>query len=425
LRDPTKKVGDLRNRSIKQVNEKFNDFMPVKSTSKKAKSPSKSKTLRSPVKEVTRRVDPKVKLQLFVLAGGRCQFDGCPHYLIEHHLTHKRGIFAQMAHIVAFSKKGPRGNVLDRPEDINNVDNLMLLCPTCHKLIDDNPEEHPREQLEAFKKDNEERIFRLTAMAPDRKTTVVIITAKIGGQPVKISQAEINEAIAPRHAASRGGRHIDLSTFDDDSPQFFELAEKKIRKELKEVIESTLSEDGTNHISLFVLGPMPLLILAGNIVGDKIACDLYQKHRDTQDWVWKDGGEPVRYRVDQLKAGDTKGEVALVLSLSGKIDINRGPADVLETATIYEITLDGRLPEPGFLRAREDLEAFRDTYQKVLRQIGFAHGRLEHLHIFPAAPAPVCVQLGRGLMPKHDPILVVYDDDKRHGGFTKILEVNN
>lgn len=407
------------------MNEKFNDFMPVKSTSKKAKSPSKSKTLRSPVKEVTRRVDPKVKLQLFVLAGGRCQFDGCPHYLIEHHLTHKRGIFAQMAHIVAFSKKGPRGNVLDRPEDINNVDNLMLLCPTCHKLIDDNPEEHPREQLEAFKKDNEERIFRLTAMAPDRKTTVVIITAKIGGQPVKISQAEINEAIAPRHAASRGGRHIDLSTFDDDSPQFFELAEKKIRKELKEVIESTLSEDGTNHISLFVLGPMPLLILAGNIVGDKIACDLYQKHRDTQDWVWKDGGEPVRYRVDQLKAGDTKGEVALVLSLSGKIDINRGPADVLETATIYEITLDGRLPEPGFLRAREDLEAFRDTYQKVLRQIGFAHGRLEHLHIFPAAPAPVCVQLGRGLMPKHDPILVVYDDDKRHGGFTKILEVNN
>lgn len=420
-----KNVGGLRNRSIKQVNEKFTDFMPVKPTSKKAKSPLKTKKLRSPVKEVTRRVDPKVKLQLFVLAGGRCQFDGCPHYLIEHHLTHKRGIFAQMAHIVAFSKKGPRGNVLDRPEDINNVDNLMLLCPTCHKLIDDNPEEHPREQLEAFKKDNEERIFRLTAMAPDRKTTVVIIAAKIGGQAVKISQAEINEAIAPRHAASRGGRHIDLSTFDDDSPQFFELAEKKIRKELKEVIESTLSEDGTNHISLFVLGPMPLLILAGNIVGDKIACDLYQKHRDTQDWVWKDGGEPVRYRVDRMLEGKDKGMVALVLSLSGKIEIDRLPPDVFEAATIYELTLDGRLPEPGFLRTRDDLEAFRDTYQKVLRQIGVDHGRLEHLHIFPAAPAPVCVQLGRGLMPKHDPILVVYDDDKRHGGFTKILEVNN
>jgi hypothetical protein len=253
----------------------------------------------------------------------------------------------------------------------------------------------------------------------------VIITSKIGGQAVKISQAEINEAIAPRHAASRGGRHIDLSAFDDDGPQFFELAEKKIRKELKEVIESTLSEDGTNHISLFVLGPMPLLILAGNILGDKVACDLYQKHRDTQAWLWKEDGDRVRYRVDHVREGREKGDVAFVLSLSGKIDMDRLPPDVLETATIYELTLDGRLPEPGFLRTRDDLEAFRDTYQKALRQIGFDHGRPERLHIFPAAPAPVCVQLGRGLMPKHDPVLVVHDDDKRHGGFTKILEVNN
>lgn len=399
--------------------------MPTKSPDKKAKQPSKSKTPRSPVREVTRQIDPRVKLQLFVVAGGRCQFDGCPHYLVEHHLTHKRGIFAEMAHIVAFSQKGPRGDVTDRPEDINNVDNLMLLCPTCHKLIDDNPDEHPREQLEAFKRDNEERIFRLTSMAPDRKTTVVIITSKIGGQAVRISPAEINEAIAPRHAVTRGGIHIDLSAFDDDDPAFFELAAKKIGRDLQEVIRTTMSEEGTNHISLFVLGPMPLLILAGNILGDKVACDLYQKHRDTQQWVWKQNGEPVRYRVDRVKEGDDKCKVALVISLSGKIEIDRLPANVVEAATIYELTLDRRLPEPGFLRTRDDLEAFRDAYQRALRQIGFDHGRLHQLHIFPAAPAPVCVQIGRGLMPKHDPILVVHDDDKRHGGFTKILEVNS
>lgn len=399
--------------------------MPSTKSKLKERLNSKSESSNSSVQEVTRQVDSKVKILLFVLAGGRCQFDGCPHYLIEHHLTHKRGLFAQMAHIVAFSKKGPRGNVTDRPEDINNVDNLMLLCPTCHKLIDDNPLEHPREQLEAFKKDNEERIFRLTAMAPDRKTTVVIITGKIGGQAVKISQAEINEAIAPRHGASRDGIHIDLSAFDDDDPAFFELSAKKIRKDLEQVIRSSMSDEGTSHISLFVLGPMPLLVLAGNIIGDKIACDLYQRHRDTENWVWKKAGESIRYRLDQLKAGDAKDEVVLVLSLSGKIDVNRLPAVVPQTATVYVLTLDGRLPEPGFLRTRDDLEAFRSTYQKALRQIGFDHGRLERLHIFPAAPAPICVQVGRGLMPKQDPTLVVYDDDKRHGGFTKILEVNN
>jgi len=399
--------------------------MSIKRTNKKAKLPSTTNTHHSPVKDVTRKIKPQVQLQLFVLAAGRCQYDGCPNYLIEHHLTHARGIFAQMAHIVAFSKKGPRGEVTDRPEDINNVDNLMLLCPICHKLIDDTPEDHPREQLQAFKKDHEERIFRLTGMAPDRQTTVVIITSKIGGQPVKISQAQINEAIAPRHSASRGGIHIDLSAFDDDDPRFFELAAEKIRKSLEGVIDSTMKEEGTNHISLFVLGPMPLLTLAGNIIGDKVACDLYQRHRDTENWVWKEEErEAVGFGVEKVKAGSDKDVVALVLSLSGKIDVNALPVEILDAGTIYELTLDGKAPNPGFLRTREDLGSFRDAYQKTLRQIGFDHPGLKQLHVFPAAPAPVVVQCGRGLMPKVDPALVVYDDDKRFGGFTKILEVN-
>ena len=42
---------------------------------KKPKLDSKNELPSRPVIEVTRKVDPKVKLQLFVLAGGRCQFD--------------------------------------------------------------------------------------------------------------------------------------------------------------------------------------------------------------------------------------------------------------------------------------------------------------------------------------------------------------
>ncbi len=79
--------------------------MPTTITSTKAKTPLQRKTPLSPVKDVTRHIKISVQLQLYVLAGGRCEFDGCPNYLIEHHLTHTRGNFAQMAHVVAFSKK--------------------------------------------------------------------------------------------------------------------------------------------------------------------------------------------------------------------------------------------------------------------------------------------------------------------------------
>lgn len=398
--------------------------MPETTTRKRAKKPLVPSTPHSAVVDVTRDIKKAVQLLLYVKAGGRCEFDGCNKYLIEHHLTHTRGNFAQMAHVVAFSKKGPRGEVTDRPEDINSIENLMLLCHPCHKLIDDNPDEHSREELEAYKNAHEERVFRLTGIAPDRQTTIVTIKSKIGSQAVKISQGEINDAIAPRYAASRTGVEIDISALDDEGPDFYQVAAKKVKQSLDRAIESTMSDESTNHISLFALAPMPLLVLAGNILGDKVPCDLYQKHRDTQDWSWKQDGDAVRYKLIRLRTGPDSKKVALVLSLSGTIDTHDLPEDFKTDGTVYELTLDGTAPHPGFLHRVEDLKNFRDAYQRALREIGTNHGKIEHLHLFPAVPAPVAVACGRELMPKIDPILVVYDNDKRHGGFKKILEVN-
>src|SRR5947207_14763113 len=98
---------------------------------------------RSPVATIaSRQIKHLAQLLLFVRAGGRCQFDGCNEYLLEHPLTLTRGNFGQMAHVVAFKKDGPRGSG-PRPKDINDVGNLMLLCPSCHKLIDTHPDKYP------------------------------------------------------------------------------------------------------------------------------------------------------------------------------------------------------------------------------------------------------------------------------------------
>lgn len=399
----------------------------MRSTKPKPKKASpKAKTPLSPVIDVTRKIKVPVQILLFVRAGGRCEFDGCNRYLTEHHLTHKRGNFAQMAHVVAFSENGPRGNVSNRPEDINEVDNLMLLCHPCHKLIDDSPDEHSREVLEAYKKAHEDRVFLLTGTSPDRQTTAVGIRAKIGTKPTKrVSPGDINSAVAPRYSATREGFDIDLNAMPDEGPEFYELAKKKVQNDLERVVETTMSEDKTNHLSVFPLAPMPILIYAGSILGDKVGCDLYQKHRDTQDWTWKKDGEPVRYKFQELRNGKDHKKVALLISLSGTIDVDALPANVVTDATLYEITLDGVDPHPGFLRRKDDLDNFREVYQRALRAIGTKHGKLDSLHLFPAAPAPIAFTCGRGLMPKADPTILVYDEDKRLGGFTKILEVNN
>jgi hypothetical protein len=92
------------------------------------------------IKPKARRVPAMTRLFLYVHAGGRCEFDGCNAYLLEHHVTSASGNFAEMAHIWAFSDAGPRPNA--QQDDVHASENLMLLCPKCHKLIDDRPDEY-------------------------------------------------------------------------------------------------------------------------------------------------------------------------------------------------------------------------------------------------------------------------------------------
>ena len=57
----------------------------------------------SPVQQA-RQVPYPTQIYLFSIAGGRCEFQGCNHYLLEHPLTLTKGNYAQEAHIVALRK---------------------------------------------------------------------------------------------------------------------------------------------------------------------------------------------------------------------------------------------------------------------------------------------------------------------------------
>lgn len=357
-------------------------------------------------------------------ACGRCEFDGCNTYLFEHHLTHAEENFSQMAHIVAFKPDGPRGGAGARPEDINNIDNLMLLCPPCHHLIDERPAEYPREVLEKYKKNHEERIRRLTDIKPDSKTTVVQLKSRVGKQVVGIPAPEVYKAISPRYAEDPQGVIIDLTNIDGQDKAFYTAAKRTIERRVELLYEPGMEVNKTRHISLFALAPIPLLVFLGSRLSNKVAVEPYQRHRDTEDWVWKTDGEPAEYKFHRLRKGADDTSVALMLSLSGSTHLSDLPAEIDERFFIYEITLATGTPRPGFLRMREDLARFKDVYEEARSSIRRDHAGLTALHLFPAVPAPVAVLCGRELLPKVDPVLIVYDRDKNSGGFQQILRVN-
>ena len=51
-----------------------------------------------------------VRLRLWVASAGRCEFKGCNEYVWRNGLTLSEGNFADVAHIIASSEDGPRGN---------------------------------------------------------------------------------------------------------------------------------------------------------------------------------------------------------------------------------------------------------------------------------------------------------------------------
>jgi len=175
------------------------------------------------VRVPTRKIPEHTRLQLCVRAGGRCEFDSCNEYLFEHPLTYRTGIFGEMAHMVAFRRAGPRGRG-SRPVDINNEKNLMLLCPTCHKLIDDNPCDYSLQTLQEYKTNHEARIRHVTALGQERRTAVLVFRALIEGDTVTVPVDQIVEATAPRYPLTPEPLRIDLTGIPGSSAAFYTMA---------------------------------------------------------------------------------------------------------------------------------------------------------------------------------------------------------
>ena len=387
------------------------------------KTRTTTKSIQSPVYTPGRRIPEWSRILLFTRAGGRCEFDGCPRYLLEHHVTFAEGNFAQFAHIVAFSVVGPRG-FKQRPGDIHDLTNLMLLCPTCHKLIDDNPGRFSRATLEGYKKSHEDQIFHLAGLRPEMKTSVLVVKSKIGEQTVEIPFDHILEAISPRYPFTKKGLTIDLTQLSTKGGSFTSAACEAIRDQIHGFLSASGEVKDSKHISLFALAPIPVLMFLGSELSNKVPLDLFQRHRDTERWRWKNPGQAVQYAFKQIRKGTDAVKAALLLSLSGTVELARLPPEIDGTYSIYEVSPSNCAPDPTILKTRADLEAFRLTYQQAIATITRDHPGITDLSLLSAIPAPIAILCGRELLPRAHPAVRVYDYEKSKGYYYE-LTINN
>lgn len=369
--------------------------------------------------------DEKTVFMIWMRAGGRCQFRGCNSDLLEHlpsATPHKR--LGYVAHVVAASPGGPRGDVIRSPLLSNDIRNVMLLCDGCHRTIDSHEQRanYPEALLLEMKQEQEARIKMLVGLGEDRASHVLCYGADIGKQESNLAMDRIGRAMLPeRYPASMDPIKIEVQGLAsrDSDPSFWTTQQQNLRTLFDRRVKPRLEARELPHLSVFAIAPQPLLMELGRLLGDIGEHEVRQLHREPPGWRWAEDGTPLQFSV--RRPTSFKGIPALVLGVSAPISDERITSVLGDDISIWSISADA--PGNDVMRRKEDLSRFRREVRAILADIKAAHGEKAVISVFPALPVSAAVEVGRVWMPKADLPLHVYDQQPAPRGFVPALMI--
>lgn len=353
----------------------------------------------------------KIVAELWWRAAGRCEFNGCQKPLYKHGVTMQNCNLSNCAHIIAASPDGARGESELSPDERNDISNIMLMCPECHRFIDHEGKDlYSVDQLREMKKHHEERMEMLTGLKEDKQARIVTFSSKIGNAEPYFNEATLHDALLPEFYPSADGI-IELNanwyTPDNGWEQFWEEEEKSINFACQNKILTTLPHWQKKRIALFAFAPMPSLVKLGTILNNKHDVEVFQLMRGPASWKWRNDDD-VEFEIKRPE--NTFGIPVLVFSLSFPIG-TRIRERFGDSGSIWEFTISK--PDTNFLTSKRMLHKFCSEIEQLLDEIRRQTNK-DELHVFMAMPVACAVELGRTWMQKPNMSLLLYDYDTRY-----------
>ncbi len=356
---------------------------------------------------------------LIAMAGGRCQFKGCGKKLFQNEDTLTKGNFSNMAHIIASSPDGPRGN--EESHDLSaDINNIILLCPQHHKEVDTHKEKYPADVLKEMKVYQEKKVDELLNGLCYSTMERIQFTSPIKGtSKVAIDDYLTIEAL---RSINRNPSHpepikIDIeSTGGYGSKNYWKNSVDQLMNKYKTIIRPYFNHPDT-AFAIFPIAPIPLIAKLGELFGDKVPVEIFQKFRTPNTWEWRSKERCNSFTLERLTRADGNiFKVAIILSLTSEIAEER-VLKVYNPGIIYVLHAD----KIGVdcISSLEDLSAFWHKYQEICDRIK-NKDQLSEAAVFPAVPVSAAFEIGRRYMPGAYPILTLYDEDD---GFFETLKI--
>jgi hypothetical protein len=319
---------------------------------------------------------------------------------------------------------GSRGNQGIAKDELNDINNLMLVCHECHQKLDGphGSVRYAATLLRFMKNEHEERVERITGIAESKKSQVLLYGANIGDHSSPLSYREAAAALFPdRYPASDAPIELSMvnSSFSDRDPAFWRIEVENLRRKFEKRVRERLAFGEVDHLSVFSLAPQPLLILLGTLLGDIAPSDVYQRHREPSTWKWPRDVATEDFELREPAAAS--GTPVLVLASSATVIEERITSLLGEGASIWRVTLP--TPHNDAIKSRDQLSRLRSLLRLALDRIKAAYSQSTVLHVFPAAAISVAVEFGRVRMPKADMPWLIYDQVNARGGFIPTLSI--
>lgn len=350
-------------------------------------------------------------------AAGRCQF--CNKELFVDPFTLEDNNNSNLAHIVASSPDGPRGDSARSHMLSDKIENLMLMCLEHHHLIDQNEDIYTEEVLLQMKEEHERRVRELTETITVPQTEMILFSAKIKNKDAVtlLPKQAVSAFIGHKFPSSTTGIKIEPCDINDyHSKEYWKKQIANISYLYNTKIIPFIEYNPDTTFSVFPLAPIPLIALLGSIMGDKVSAEVYQKFREPDTWKWKSNDITNTFECSKRVIMEGK-KAALVLSLTNEIVDDRVmkayDADIIYTVKASRLGVDN-------IQSMLDLDKFWHAYQETCDQIKREYPNIEEVAVFPAIPVSAAFEIGRRYMKGVYPKLKLFDDDK---GFFETITI--
>lgn len=237
----------------------------------------------------------------------------------------------------------------------------------------------------------------------------VIIDLKIIGIPLDYRQ--IREKYNLKNAEQYKYGHMNIKpTTQEEWDRYL--------ADLIELYDSIISNPNNCNINIFPIAPIPLLVSLGYLIqNDNPNINIYQYDENNEQWIFNE--EDNRIEVKESYEENNSEILAVAVEISSIIN-KEDIASVINDYDLLSVMIDS--PRVSYLNYKADVLRVKNTLKTKLDTIYYKY---KEIHLFLAAPAGLCIEIGRIIRKNMYPDTYIYNYCRTTDGTPNYNKVYN